>query len=52
MYRLFKIWLYVKVIFEILGKIRTLIGKMIKRTIKKNVFSKDHIISKEEKTVD
>jgi len=41
-------WIYVKVIFEILGKIKNLLGKLLKRTIKKNIFSKENSIKRKE----
>ncbi|MBM6930544.1 hypothetical protein H5999_05700 [[Clostridium] spiroforme] len=48
MYKLFKLWFYFKIIFEIIGKIIRLIGKLLKVIIRKNVFTQDNIIHREE----
>ncbi len=42
MYRLFKIWLYVKILFEVLEKFKNLIGKLLKVIIRKNVFTEEN----------
>lgn len=46
MYRLFKVWLYLKVIFEILGRIKGFIAKLLKRRIKNNIFSEDNVLKR------
>lgn len=47
MYKLFKLWFYFKIIFEIIGRIIRLMGKLIKLIIKKNVFSQENSIRKD-----
>lgn len=47
MYKLFKLWFYFKIIFEIIERIIKLMGKLIKLIIKKNVFSQENSIRKD-----
>lgn len=47
MYKLFKLWFYFKIIYEIIRKITRLIGRGLKLLIKRNIFSEDNIIHKD-----